>query len=468
MCQCWKLLLIVSTCVSSSIIGRADEASNEASSKSPVTYNRDIAPMIFQHCTSCHRDGEVGPFALISFDDVSNRADQIAEVLKRGLMPPWKPSDGSDVFKYARKLDQPSIDLFMKWLSDGKQEGEAADLPKAPDFPAGWQLGPPDMVLEIDKPFTVPAEGDDIYIHFVIPSDRTQDKYVSAVQILPQNRKVAHHGVIMLDTRGEAKKLAKKADGDRYINFGGPGFLPSGFLPGYAPGSITRIDEDLPTSILLPKDADIVLQMHYHPIGHEVDDKPQIGLYFSDTPPERNVAMFLMANNDIDIPAGDSSFIRKDSFQLPVDFEVRTIWGHMHLIGKTLKSWAITPDGQRKSLIDIPAWDFNWQDTYFFKQLFLLPKGSVVHTEWTWDNSDNNPSNPHVPSQRIKWGEGSEDEMSGLIVGGVTAKSDDEGWFWFSVLTHYLKVEWAAERAAKKRLGKRERRSIPKVKSQDD
>lgn len=424
-------------------------AAAEGAAKTAPTFTRDIAPILFENCAGCHRPGEVGPFSLLTFEDARKRAKQLASVTGKRIMPPWKPVAGHGDFKDARKLSDAQIATIRAWHAAGAPQGDPRHLPPAPKFPEGWHVGPPDMILKLAQPFTVPAEGPDIYVHFVFPMNFDRDKYVRAVQILPSNRRVAHHGVIILDGSKKARELAAKNGGDRYPNFGGPGFIPRGFLPGYAPGMTTRIAPKADSgegTLTLGKGLDLVLQMHYHPIGKECTDQPQIGLYFTDTPPKRGPALILMANNEVDIPAGERAFKRADSFTVPVDFEVGNIWGHMHMIGPELRVWAGLPDGTRRELLLIDDWDFNWQDTYSYTQPFVLPKGTVVRAEWTWDNTADNARNSNSPPRRIVLGEGSTDEMSGLIVGGKTVRPGlEEGAMWLSAIGHYLDVERKAK-----------------------
>jgi len=247
---------------------------------------------------------------------------------------------------------------------------------------------------------------------------------------------------------GTASKLARK-NGGYYIQFGGPGFLPRGFLPGYAPGMMTHeLPEDQPG--VLAKGFDVVLQMHYHPIGKEEFDQPQIGIYFSEKHPKRNGSVILMANNDIDIPPGEKNYKRTDSFTLPVDYEFRSIFAHMHMIGKEVRVWAELPDKTKRNLLLIDDWDYRWQDTYEYAQPFVLPKGTVIRAEFIWDNSEDHPRNPNSPPKRIRWGEGSTDEMSGLIIGGMPVRPSDEGAHWLAVLGHYFEIEAKANAAKKK------------------
>ncbi len=421
------------------------------------TFNKDIAPVIFAHCTTCHRPHEVGPFPLLTYQDARKRARQIANLTARHIMPPWKPVAGHGEFRDTRGLTAAQIAVFQDWNKAGMPEGAARDLPPTPRFPEGWHSGPPDMILKVAKPFAVPAEGPDIYVHFVLPLAFTEDKYIRGVQVLPSNRSIAHHGVIILDGGGTARKLAAKHGGDHYPNFGGPGFVPRGFLPGYAPGTITRVkagpDEQGDIGITLGKGLDVVLQMHYHPTGKAGEDQPQIGIYFTSKQPKRGPGIIAMANNDVDIPAGAADHMRADEFKVPVDFEVRDVWAHMHMIGRRVHSWAALPDGAKKELLLIDDWDFNWQDSYAYREPFILPKGTVVHTEWTWDNTAKNPRNPNDPPKRIGWGEASTDEMTGLIIGGKTVNPGlEEGAMWLHVLGHYLDTERKAKKAAEDRV----------------
>jgi hypothetical protein len=412
------------------------------------TFNKHIAPILFAHCTSCHRPQEAGPFHLLTYTDASKRGRQLAEVIEKRIMPPWKPVKGHGDFLYDRSLSSEQISVFRKWFESGMAEGDAKDLPARPTYPEGWHLGKPDLILQVKKPFRIPAEGDDLYVHFVLPTGLKADRYLRAVQVLPSNRKVAHHAVPMLDVQhGKSTQLANK-DG-YYIQFGGPGFLPRGFLPGYAPGMTTHeLPKDQPG--VLPKGMDVVLQMHYHPIGKEEFDQPQIGLYFTDKKPKRNVSVVLLANNEIDIDPGDKQYRRTDSFTLPVDYEFRSVFPHMHMIGKTFRVWAELPNRTTRRLLLIDDWDHRWQDTYVYRKPIMLPKGTIIKAEFVWDNSADHVRNPNDPPKRVRWGEGSKDEMSGLILGGLPLRASEEGAHWLAVLGHYFEVEKRDQEAKKK------------------
>lgn len=415
------------------------------------TFHKDVVRILHQHCVACHREGEVGPFPLVSYEDARKRADLIADVVESKSMPPWKPVEGHGEFLEERRLTDSQIKILQRWAESGTPEGDKRDAPAPPKFKTGWQLGKPDIILKMPEVFTVPAEGRDIYMHFVFPLKLDKEIYLRGVECRPGNRKVAHHAVGILDASGTAQKFDDKHPGPGYPGYG-PGFIPSGFTPGYAPGQTPRFFH-ADTAITLKPGTDFVLQMHYHPIGKEEKDQTEIGLYLTDKKPERGMVMVMLGSEEIDIPAGQKEYRLTDRFKLPVDMEVRDIWAHMHCIGKTVDVKAILPDGTEKSLLKISDWDFNWQDVYLYKQRFKLPKGTVVQADWTWDNSEDNPRNPFSPPRRIKYGEGSTDEMSGLIVGGVANNWVDEVIHWATVIGHYLEI---ADKSQKFKSRKRE------------
>ncbi len=430
--------LIASLSAASIVIAATGAPAQTEGAKVP-TFNRDVAPIIFNHCAACHRKGQIAPFPLTSYDEVARRARQIARVTESRIMPPWMPHPDWAEFKQARTLSNDQIATLTKWADSGKPEGDAADLPPLPKFKDGWQLGEPDMILTMPKPFTVSAEGRDVYVQFVFPLNFEADKYLRGIEIMPSNKRVAHHAAGILDTSGTARKKAAANDGHSYPG-NTPGFLPAGFTPGFVPGQTPGFFAE-GEGITLKKGSDFVLQMHYHPTGREETDQTRIGLYFAKTPPKRGASMFLLGTSDVDIPPGEKAYKRTDAYKLAVDFEVRTIWAHMHLIGRDVKVWAELPDKTTRQLLWIANWDFNWQDTYAFVKPFVLPAGTVVKAEFLWDNSADNPRNPFNPPQRIVNGEQSTDEMGGLILGGLPVDPKLEWLHWLSVGGHYLEIE---------------------------
>jgi len=382
-----------------------------SSADRPVTFSQHIAPLVWNHCTSCHRPGEVGPFALLSYDDAAKRADFLADVVADRRMPPWKAEHGFVHFVDERRLSDDEIALFARWAAAGAPEGDPADLPPLPKFVEGWQLGEPDLILEMPEPFAVPADGPDVYQCFVIPIPITESRTVAAAEFRPGNRSVVHHAIMYLDANGAARKRDEKDPGPGYRSFGGPGVLPTGGLGGWAPGALPRL---LPegTGKFLRKGSDLVLQLHYHPNGKPATDKSTVGIYFTKKPATTIVGGLAILNHRLYIPAGDKAHrVTAQSEPMPVDVNVLGLGPHMHLLGRQMKVTAETPAGETVPLIWVRDWDFNWQGSYGYVEPVRLPKGSVIRVEAVYDNTADNPHNPNSPPKDVRWGEQTTDEM---------------------------------------------------------
>lgn len=390
-----------------------------------VTFNKDIAPLLWKTCATCHRPGEVGPFPLLSYQDGAKRADFLVEVTASRQMPPWKAEPGYGAFHDARVLDQSEIDLIAQWAQAGAPEGDAGDLPPAPTFPAGWQLGKPDLVLQMPQAFTVPAEGRDIYRCFVLPIPIDEHKTVAAVEFRPGNPRIVHHAIFYLDARGAARRRDGEDGQPGYTSFGGPGILPTGGLGGWAPGMIPRL---LPkdTGKFLRKGSDLVLQVHYHPNGKEESDQSTLGIYFTEKRAEKLVVGVALRSRRLNIPAGESHYeITAESASLPCAVHALTVFPHMHMLGREMKVWAESPEGTETPLIWIKNWDFNWQGAYFYAQPVTLAKGTVIKLKAVYDNSAENPRNPNTPPKDVRWGEQTTDEMCLCSVSVVTDSRAD-------------------------------------------
>jgi hypothetical protein len=389
------------------------------------TFNKDVATILWKNCAGCHRPGEIGPFSLLNYQDAAKRASFLAEVTESRRMPPWKAEHGFGAFHDERRLTEIQIRTIADWASGGAPEGDAKDLPPAPRFPEGWQLGTPDLVLKVEEPFEVPASGRDVYRCFVIPIPIDTDKTVAAVEFRPGNRRVVHHALLFLDNTGSARAKDASEPGPGYASFGGPGILPTGGLGGWAPGSMPR---KLPEGMgkFLRKGSDLVLQIHYHPDGKLEKDQSTVGLYFTPKPARQIVGGIAIRTRNLNIPAGDSHYhATAKSEPLPVDAEAIAIAPHMHYIGKEMKVVALAPDGKTTPLIWIKDWDFNWQGQYQFKTPVKLAKGTVIKLDAYYDNSAENMSNPSKPPRNVGWGEQTTDEMCLLGVQVVTATPAD-------------------------------------------
>ena len=390
---------------------KARPKAKAAAASVAVTYAHDIAPILYKNCTTCHRTGEVAPFTLSSYGDAKKRARQIALVTDQRLMPPWR-ADSHGEFQDERRLTGAQIALLKRWADKGAPEGNPAQEPTAPQFAGGWALGEPDLVIAPPKPYTVAAEGRDVYRCYVIPTDFAQDRYVSTIDVRPGNRAVVHHAIAYVDTGGTARrKEAAVNDGSPgYPEFGGLGFSPAGMLGGWAPGTMPhRLPSD--TGILLPKGADLVLEVHYHKDGKRETDLTQVALYFNKGTVARPMHLFPLANTGLHIPPGDKDYEIRASLPVVVDTTLLTVFPHMHVLGRRMTVTATLPDGTTKPLVDVPDWDFNWQGFYAYKQPVRLPAGSRVDLVAHYDNSPGNPRNPSSPPKAVTWGEQTTDEM---------------------------------------------------------
>jgi hypothetical protein len=383
-----------------------------------VTYTRDIAPILNARCVSCHREGQAAPFSLTDYVTAAKRGRQMLRVIHKGLMPPWMPKPGAQPrFVGERWLRPQELMLLQQWVDLGRPEGHPDDLPPLPEFSDDWELGEPDLVLRMTESFEVKADGPDILQNFVIPIEIPEDKLVRAIQFRPGNERVVHHSVLFLDDKGAARKLDAATPEPGYSNFGGAGFLPSGALGGWSVGNTAR---ELPNGMgrHLKKGSDLVMQIHYHPTGKVETDRSEVGLYFIDRPveevvrePARLVSSFWISDYEIDIPPGEPNYRSAASYLLPRDLILVGVVPHMHLLGKSVKVTATLPDQTTRTLIDIPKWNYNWQDEFYYERPFPLPAGTRLEVEAVFDNSVNNPSNPSVPPKRVRWGDGTLDEM---------------------------------------------------------
>jgi hypothetical protein len=380
-----------------------------------LTFNKDIAPIVFEHCAVCHRPGQAGPFPLLTYENVKKRAEQIVRVTESRYMPPWLPEPGYGDFVGERRLSNNDLGLLRQWASEGAAEGQASDLPPAPNWSGDWILGKPDLVLELTNSYTLAAGGKDVYRNFVLPVPIDQTRYVRGFEFQPTNPKIVHHNFILLDAGRESRKL----DG----RDGAPGFpgmslpegvdVPEGHFLGWQPGRLPRFDPD-DMAWILPEKSDLVLQMHLRPSGKPEPVGCRVGLYFTDRPPTRNCFRLGLVSMMMDIPPGEQNYTVEDEFELPVDSQVIGILPHAHYLCKRMEGFAILPDGTKKWLLLIKNWDFNWQGNYQYAAPITLPKGAKLTMRYTYDNSTNNLQNPNNPPKRVQYGPQSSDEMAEL------------------------------------------------------
>jgi len=380
-----------------------------------VTFNKQIAPIVFAKCAGCHRPGEVAPFTLHTYADVSKRADLIAEVTAERQMPPWKAEPGAGHFKGERRLTDEEIALIQRWAETGAVEGDPADLPPVPKFTAGWQLGEPDLVLTMPEPYTLAASGDDEYRCFVLPIEIPSGKYIRSIEYRPGNRKIVHHAVITALPHKIAQAKVAEGDGKSFLSgLAPPGRILSGPLSIWTPGMEPAFLPD-ELAAAWPEKTDLVLQLHLHPSGKPEVEQSLIGIHLTDKAPNARLQMQVFSSHEIDIPPGTPDYEIRTSKTIPRDIDIFGVFPHLHLIGRSVWSEATLPDGSKVPLITINDWDFNWQYYYQYDTPVHLPAGTKIDVRWTYDNSAANLANPSDPPKRVTYGEQTVDEMAFLI-----------------------------------------------------
>ena len=396
-----------------------------------VTFNKQIAPIVYNNCSSCHRPGEAAPFSLLSYQDVAPKARIIAAVTSSHQMPPWKAEPASYSYRDERRLTDAQIQLIQAWVKQGMPEGKPEDRPAPPKFSSGWMLGEPDLVVEMPAGFHVPADGPDIYRNIVIPLGLTEDKWVTAIDMRPSARSVVHHVLYFGDPSGKIHDHPQEGAEPGFSGMrAGGATVPLG---GFAVGAQPHFFPD-GLAMEVAKGSDLVIQYHFHPTGKPEIEKSTLALYFAKTPPARRLISVQMPPvyslfEGLKIAPGEKDYVVRDSYTLPVDMDAVGVGAHAHYLGKKLKLTATLPNGETKTMLTIGDWDFAWQDRYFFQQAVPLPKGTRLDAEVHWDNSAENPHNPSSPPIPVTWGEQSKDEMGSVSLIGVPHEQKDYAAF---------------------------------------
>lgn len=456
--------------------GTATTKTNRAET---VTFSSDIASIVHDKCSSCHRPGQVGPFPLLTYDDVRKRALTIEAVIEDNYMPPWKPVNHNVQFSNDRSLSHSQKEKLQQWIAEDCPEGDRDAIPTPPEFPDGWSLGEPDLIVKMNGQFEVPADGPDIYRSFVFPLQLPEDKWVKAIELRSTAKSAMHHALFFLDSFGNARRMDgldgkagisgmgfladfDGAAGDSLKGSSGPLRRLNGLrkqrgtsaseggrfdnalargLGGHVPGAMpTKLPGDL--AMALPKGSDIVMQTHFHPSGKRETEQAELALYFADQNPSKQLVttqvppMFGFGAN-IDIPAGENNFRITESFTLPIDVQAISIGGHAHYICREMKMTARTPTGTEITLMQIDDWDLDWQDRYLFADPVDLAAGTVITTDIAYDNSADNPENPYQPPQRIRWGRQSNDEMGSVTLVVVAADESQRPTLEVALRAHF-------------------------------
>jgi hypothetical protein len=387
------------------------------------TFTKDVAPILQKKCQNCHRKHQVGPFALETYEQARKRATDIAMVVSDRSMPPWKPAPGvGPKLKHDQSLSHEDIAILEAWAEAGAPKGDPKHMPKPPEFAVGWKLGPPDLVLEPSENFVFPAGAPDTYRCFVLPTNLARDIYISAIDFQPGNPRIVHHINAFIDSTGDARQRDEAEPGIGYTSFSGPGITRYEDLSFWAAGHVAS---HLPSGVgqRLPRQSDVVLQVHYHGTGKAEVDRTRVGVYFSREPVKQALHWTTASNSEFQLAAGESNTEVKASWYIPTDVEVIAVSPHMHLLGSDMRITATPPRGRAFDLIHIPEWDPSWQSTYYFQKPVTLARGSIVNVIAHYDNSAH-PRNPNQPPKKVTWGYEANDEMcEGFIA--VVKKGQD-------------------------------------------
>jgi hypothetical protein len=397
-----KLLPMVVCCVS--VVASA--------ATGPVTFSKDVAPILQKNCQGCHRPGEAAPMSLETYQQARPWAKAMKQAVLSRKMPPWFADPQYGHFRNDRSLAQKDIDTLVAWVDAGAPAGDPKDLPKPAQFVDGWNIGQPDAVYEMPEPFQVPASGTIEYQYVILPYQFPEDRWVQMAEVRPGNRALVHH-VIAYIRDSSSKWMRDKKPGEIFVpeadTKGNRPSLNGDLLSGFAPG--------LPPSILEPGQgrlikagSDIVLQLHYTANGQAGKDRTKVGVAFTKQPPTQRVMTLAAANNKFTIPPGDSNYQVDADFELGHEAKLSALLPHMHLRGKDFEYRLIYPTGETATILRVPHYDFGWQLWYQPVSDILLPKGTKIAVTAHYDNSPNNRNNPD-PTKAVKWGDQSWEEM---------------------------------------------------------
>lgn len=388
-----------------------------------ATFARDIAPILQAHCQTCHRPGEAAPMSLLTYQDARPWAKSIREQVSSRAMPPWHADPAVGKWRNDPSLTDAEIDKVVKWANGGAPEGNPADAPPPHEWSEGWLIGKPDMIFTMPVEQKLPADLVDQYRYIAIPTKLQEDTWIEAIEVRPGNREVVHHvnafettslasvdmkalTAALPDNRKDKEGKAKKMSGQG----SGPQGEPPGRVGGFLPGGLPIVMAE-GEAILLPKGCSLLLQVHYHKeSGVAATDRSSVGVRVCKNPPKVRARGGAVDNCWFTIPAGAADHQVDAETVLDDDIKITGMSPHMHLRGKDYKVWAELPGGERRDLLNVPRYDFNWQTTYEPAEPIALPKGTKLRTQAHYDNSKGNKFNPN-PEIDVEWGEPTTDEM---------------------------------------------------------
>jgi mono/diheme cytochrome c family protein len=382
-----------STAASGCFIGRV----NPNPPTGQITYTKQVSRILNEHCVECHRPGQVAPFALTSYDETIGWADTIREVVQTERMPPWHADPRFGKFHNDARLAEDDKKLIYQWIENGVPQGDPADLPESPKFDPDWRISKPDLIVRMPKPFAVPAKGVVPYQYFTVDPGFKEDVWIRGAEGRPGNRSVVHHMILFFIPPGQD------------VNRGEDALINS--VASFVPGMPAKVWPEA-YARRIPAGSKLVFQMHYTPNGTAVEDQSEAGLLFADSAKvERELLQAAALNFRFEIPPGAADYGVEARYHFYQDVDLFALIPHMHLRGKSFRFTAVYPDQHEEVLLDVPRYDFNWQNIYLLDQPKRLPDGTELICQAHFDNSPANPVNPD-PTKSVRWGDQTWQEMA--------------------------------------------------------
>lgn len=394
-----------------------------------VTYNSDVACILFEHCTTCHHDGGIAPFSLMTYDDASAAAYGVMQAVNAGTMPPWPPNPGYNHLAHERLLTEEEIQLVNDWVNEGAPEGTGS-APAQPTYTGDEQISSPDLVLIMPE-YTINSNGEDVFRCFVMPTSFPEDIYVTALEVVPGNRSAVHHVMIYYDETDLPQQFDDAEPGPGYTSFGTTNSEASVPVAGWGPGQGIKVYPD-GMGVRIPAGASVVMQIHYPPTANGQTDQSKINMVYT-TDPLRAISIhsfidhFNLNEGTLTVPANEvRTFTGQYTLPLQQDITLLDVNIHMHLLGQSARTWAVLPNNETVPLMEVDDWDFHWQGFYDFKQPIRIPGGTTFYGEATYDNTTANSDNPNNPPQTVNVGNDSDEEMMLILFSYLPYEPGDQ------------------------------------------
>ncbi len=383
------------------------------------TFSKDVAPIIYKNCASCHRPGDIAPMSLLTYENVRPWAKAIREQVATRQMPPWHATQPHGTFLNDRRLSDADRDTLIRWADGGARKGDPKDLPMMPKFSDNWEIGTPDVVLGMSQDYEVPESGTVAYQYFQVPTNFTEDKWVQAIEVRPGTRSIVHHILVFCrEPNAKPREMGyvsvvpkmqqRSARADNLIGTTAPGTNAMIFRPG--------------TALRVKAGSVLIFQMHYTTNGAAAKDKSSVGMTFARQAPQLEMRTSAFVNPMFVIPPGANNYQVDSAIEFTEDAHIWGLIPHTHLRGKSWEYRIVYPDGRTESVLSVPKYDFNWQTYYLFAKPIAVPKGTRLEATAHYDNSTANAFNPN-PEAQVRWGDQTWEEMQYT---GITYSIDNK------------------------------------------